>query len=80
MLGIGIDYSLFFSRPAPLTDRRNTAHALLVCAISTLTVFGILAFSRLPVLHAIGLTVFLGVSASYGFAWLFGAAKQLDVE
>lgn len=79
VLGIGIDYSLFFSRRDLAADRRRTGHALLVCAISTLTVFGILAFSRLPVLHAIGLTVFLGVSASYGFAWLSAVAAQPDL-
>ena len=76
VLGIGIDYSLFFSRPDPMAERLRTAHALSVCAISTLTVFGILAFSHLPVLHAIGLTVFLGVSASYVFAWLSAGAAQ----
>jgi predicted exporter len=74
VLGIGIDYSLFFSRPGDADERRRTGHALLVCAISTLTVFGILALSSLPVLHAIGLTVFFGVSGSYAMAWLAGAS------
>lgn len=74
VLGIGIDYSLFFTRREASTERRQTGHALRVCAISTLTVFGILAFSSLPVLHAIGLTVFIGVLASYGFAWLSAAS------
>ncbi|MCW8839991.1 MAG: hypothetical protein OQK96_03345, partial [Gammaproteobacteria bacterium] len=46
---------------------------LRVCAISTLSVFGILALSSLPVLHAIGLTVSLGVAASYGLTWLLAA-------
>jgi predicted exporter len=76
VLGIGIDYSLFFSRPDPTSERLRTAHALLVCAISTLTVFGILALSSLPVLHAIGLTVFFGVLGSYSMAWL--SAASLD--
>jgi predicted exporter len=66
VLGIGVDYGLFFSRPAadPAT-RRRTLHALLVCCGSALTVFGLLALSSLPALHAIGLTVSLGIAASF---------------
>lgn len=66
VLGIGVDYGLFFSRPG--TDavrRRHTLHALLVCCGSALTVFGMLSVSALPALHAIGLTVSLGVAASF---------------
>lgn len=60
--GIGIDYSLFFRRRESLThDRQATLHALLVCAASTVTVFGILATSPISVLRAIGLTVAVGV-------------------
>lgn len=66
--GIGIDYGLFFSRAEVLTEQGKTAHALRICAISTTTVFAILAFSRLPVLHAIGLTVLLGVITAYWLA------------
>jgi predicted exporter len=80
VLGIGIDYSLFFSRPEAPGERRRTAHALGVCAISTLSVFGILAFSSLPVLHAIGLTVLLGVSGSYGLARLSAVAGKMDTK
>ncbi|HPE73314.1 MAG TPA: MMPL family transporter, partial [Candidatus Competibacter sp.] len=66
VLGIGVDYGLFFSRPG--TDpaaRRRTLHALLVCCGSALTVFILLSTSTLPALHAIGLTVSLGVVASF---------------
>jgi len=80
VLGIGIDYSLFFSRPEAPAERRRTGHALWVCAISTLTVFGILAFSSLPVLHAIGLTVLLGVLGSYAFAWLSAVGGKAESE
>ena len=66
VLGIGIDYSLFFSRPdLDLTVRQRTLHAVLVCGSSTLAVFGILALSEIPVLRAIGLTVAIGVFASF---------------
>ncbi len=66
VLGIGVDYGLFFSRPgADPAARRRTLHALLVCCGSALTVFILLSTSALPALHAIGLTVSLGVMASF---------------
>jgi predicted exporter len=70
VLGIGIDYSLFFSRPDVESEvRRRTLHAVLVCSGSTLAVFGMLAFSRVPVLEAIGRTVSMGVLASFWMSW-----------
>lgn len=64
VVGICIDYSLFFSH-AGLEGRRHTLHAVLVCGASTLVVFAMLAMSSIPVLRAIGLTVGIGVSASF---------------
>ena len=59
--GIGIDYSLFFQRRETLaTGQHQITSALIICVISTVTVFGILATSSIPVLHSIGLTVALG--------------------
>ena len=69
VLGIGVDYGLFFSRPGTDPEqRRRTLHALLVCCGSALTVFGMLATSELPALRAIGLTVSIGVAASFSAA------------
>ncbi len=66
VLGIGIDYSLFFSREnEDLSERKATLHALGLCALSTVSVFTILATSRIPVLHAIGITVSIGVVSSF---------------
>lgn len=66
VMGIGVDYSLFFSRPtADPALRRRTLHALLVCCGSALTVFAMLATAALPALRAIGLTVSLGVATSF---------------
>lgn len=63
--GIGLDYALFFTRPLNNTDEKlRTLHAVLVCAGSTILVFGILALSQIPVLRAIGLTTAVGVAAS----------------
>jgi predicted exporter len=61
VLGIGLNYALFFHRGvSDEAERRRTALALMVCIGATLAAFGTLAFSRTPVLHAIGLTVSLG--------------------
>lgn len=69
VVGIGLDYSLFFSRPGDDHDSRaRTLHAVLVCAGSTVTVFAILALSDIPVLHAIGTTVAIGVFAALAAA------------
>ncbi|MCU7844754.1 MAG: MMPL family transporter [Candidatus Thiodiazotropha sp. (ex Monitilora ramsayi)] len=66
VLGISLDYSLFFSRkPLDLNERKGTLHALGVCALSTVTVFSILATSSIPVLHSIGMTVSIGVTSSF---------------
>jgi len=77
VVGIGIDYSLFFSRQEMSEeDARRTFHALVVCAISTATVFTILASSEIPVLSAIGLTTAIGVVGSFVASMLF--ARQFD--
>jgi predicted exporter len=60
--GLGLHYALFFERPvADAAEARRTLHATLVCVASALLVFGMQAWSSLPVLRAIGLTVALGV-------------------
>ena len=53
VMGIGLNYSLFFERPDAL-------FSLLVTCATTVLAFGTLAFSSNPVLHAIGLTVTVG--------------------
>ena len=66
VLGIGVDYGLFFSRPGADADlRRRALHALMVCCASALIVFAMLSTSALPALRAIGLTVSLGAAASF---------------
>ncbi len=66
VLGIGTNYGLFFSRPDPeWAARRRTLHALLACSSATITVFGMLSLSTLPILKAIGQTVAMGVFISF---------------
>jgi predicted exporter len=67
--GLGLDYALFFEHAADdPADQRRTLHAVLVCALSTLMVFALLASSSLPVLRAIGMTVTLGVISNFVLA------------
>jgi predicted exporter len=70
--GLGLDYALFFEHAShdPIEQRR-TLHAVIVCSVSTLLVFSVLAFSSLPVLRAIGVTVTLGVIGNFFLALLF---------
>ncbi len=72
VLGIGIDFSLFFSRQgASEGEGKETLHALTLCALSTASVFAILGSSSIPVLHAIGQTVAVGVTLSYFATYAF---------
>ena len=61
VLGIGLNYALFFERPpADAEDAARTRLALIVCSVSTTATFGFLALSATPVLRAMGSTVALG--------------------
>jgi predicted exporter len=66
VMGIGLNYSLFFDRPEEdAAARWRTLFALLVTCATTVLAFGTLAFSSNPVLHAIGLTVTTGALAAF---------------
>ncbi len=72
VLGIGIDFSLFFQRESAGEESDGrTLHALTLCALSTVGVFAILGSSEIPVLHAIGQTVAFGVGLSYLSTYAF---------
>ena len=69
VIGLGLDYALFFNRRyGTLAERGRTVFGLVVCSTTTILVFGVLAFSQIPVLRAIGLTTALGSLACLLFA------------
>ena len=69
VVAVGSNYSLFFDRQAAsLQDRARTLISLLFANASTVIGFGLLAFSRVPVLKAIGSTVGLGAVLGLLFA------------
>ncbi len=61
VIGVGLDYALFFERNAEDRQaRRRTLRANVLCCMTSVTVFAVLALSQVPVLHGIGVTVAVG--------------------
>jgi len=72
IVGIGLDYSLFFDRSWTSTaDYKHRLHGIFVSAASTLITFGILGFSDVPVLSALGQTVTFGVLGCFVLTLVF---------
>ncbi|MDR3444168.1 MULTISPECIES: MMPL family transporter [unclassified Dyella] len=77
--GLGLHYALFFERDThDAAEQRRTLHATLVCVLSALLVFGLLAWSTIPVLRAIGLTVSLGVAFHFCLSILMAPHARQD--
>ena len=75
VVGLGLDYALFFNRLPDNHDEWNTTFkSLWVCGVTTVLVFGILTFSQTPPLRAIGVTVGIGALISIIFAAMWAAA------
>ena len=78
VLGIGLNYALFFERvAADVAERSRTRLALAVCSTSTIITFGFLALSSTPVLHAIGSTVALGAVLAMAMSALWAGRRPL---
>lgn len=61
VVAVGSNYSLFFERRSPSQEEhRRTLVSLAFANASTVLGFGLLAFSQVPVLQALGVTVGLG--------------------
>lgn len=76
VLGIGVDYALFFAETG--RDRRNEATFMAIClsACTTILSFGLLALSATPVLHLFGLTVWLGISVALVLSPVAGRSRR----
>jgi predicted exporter len=69
VVAVGSNYSLFFDREAvSAPDRGRTVVSLGFACLSTLVGFGVLAFSSVPVLRAIGSTVAIGAALALVFS------------
>ena len=77
VIGLGLDYALFFNRRhGTPTERGRTVFGLVVCSTTTISVFGVLALSQIPVLRAIGMTTALGSLACLAFAALLAESPE----
>ena len=74
IVAVGSNYALFFSDSAGTSERGNPTLlvSLFIANATTLLGFGLLAFSSVPVLHALGSTVGLGAFLALVFAAAFG--------
>jgi predicted exporter len=78
-LGIGVNYALVIERASSKDAALDLWRTLAVVSATTLCTFGLLAWSTAPVLHAIGVTVCLGVVLSLVLGALLiqdGPARQ----
>lgn len=77
IVGIGLDYSLFFDRSwTSLEDYHHRLHGIFISASSTLITFGILGFSDIPVLAALGKTVTYGVLGCFVLTLVFNSNNR----
>ncbi|OCH17987.1 hypothetical protein A6E05_11645 [Aliivibrio sp. 1S165] len=76
ILGIGIDYTLFFAEQNKQSDHSHKESTLLAISLSALTTilsFGLLALSETQAIHSFGITVLTGIIV----AWLLAPLSQL---
>lgn len=77
VVGLGLDYALFFNRLPENDDEWDTTFkSIWVCGITTILVFSVLTFSWTPPLEAIGLTVGIGTFISIVFAAMWAAVPE----
>jgi predicted exporter len=67
-VAIGSNYALFFDMDRAVEDRGQVQVSLVVANLTAVSSFGLLGFSRVPVLSAIGTTVGLGTFLALVFS------------
>lgn len=79
VVGMGLDYSLFFNRPLNAgEDLKRRTHGVMMSAGSTLAAFGVMSFTAIPVLAAMGQTVSIGVLCCYVLAQLLAEPRRAE--
>ncbi|HRK77743.1 MAG TPA: MMPL family transporter [Thiobacillus sp.] len=77
VVAVGSNYALFFDRPDPRTPiLPRTLASMLFANLTTIIGFGLLAFSNVSILQAMGVTVAPGVILALIYAAIF--ARQSD--
>lgn len=81
VVGVGSNYSLLFERPEPSPAlRERTVASVAIANLCTVIGFGTLAFSSIPVLHGIGMTVAIGAFLCLAFAAVLGRQQPAEPE
>ena len=81
VVGVGSNYSLLFERPEPsVALRERTVASVAIANLCTVIGFGTLAFSAIPVLHGIGMTVAVGAFLSLAFAAVLSRQQPAGAE
>ncbi|MBU0673133.1 MAG: MMPL family transporter [Proteobacteria bacterium] len=70
VIGLSVDYGIFVVQACRSDHTAATFPAVSVCAVTTLSGFGVLAFAGHPALHALGVTVLVGIGAAWPTALL----------
>ncbi len=71
VLGIGVDYGLFFAEGKKVSA--TILLAVILSALTTLFSFGLLALSETPAIYAFGLTMFFGIGTALLLAPVMGS-------
>lgn len=81
IVAIGSNYALFFNQPQHKGQEISprTYASLLFANVATVLGFGLLAFSSVPVLQAMGVTVAPGVILALVFSAVFAPARESKV-
>jgi predicted exporter len=80
VVGVGLDYALFFARrQLDQEERARTLRTLVVCNAMTLLTFCMLALCRTPLLQQIGITVVIGSFFALVLAFLFAGPRPGDL-
>jgi predicted exporter len=76
IVAVGSNYALFFARPAGESIAARTLASLLLANLTTVAGFGLLAFSSVPILKALGITVGPGALLALIFSALLAARHE----
>jgi predicted exporter len=80
VIGLGLDYAVFFNRTeSSQMERDHTLYGLVVCSMTTILVFAVLAVSQITVLRAIGMTTAIGSSVCFLFVALLSNRRVPEV-
>jgi hypothetical protein len=80
VIGLCVDYGIFVVCGVLEPSGEGMSRAVAICAASTLIGFGVLSFAEHPALHALGVTVLVGIGAALPTALLVSPTLLPRVE